>query len=214
MPRLVSAWMTDISVDQEDSNRAPQKEKKQPNLPKANSSPSLFPRKGDDLGGRSAGSPGPASSPFNLHLPPSSTNFLFLTRASDGNSCGPGAAGPGDGDGPPHTRTKTQLIKVEYGLTKNKRQVSCSPLGYTRWRGRGWDCGGGHRAGGTRGGLLSFSCLPPSEKPASRAPRIEAHPYPPAGTGSGSSRGYGGMLGRRETARINPQPLQIPPTDP
>lgn len=82
---------------------------------------------GDDSGGRSTRSPRQAQSPFNLHLPPPSIALLYLARASDSNSCGLGAAGWGEGSA--HARTETQLKKVEYGLTKNKRQVSCLPLG-------------------------------------------------------------------------------------
>lgn len=130
----------DTPVEQGDLDEAPQKGKKQQNLLKDNSSPSLSPCRGDDSGERSTGSPRQAPSPFNLHPSPPGITLLFLitlpflARTSDSNSCGPGAAGRGDGEGPTHARTETQLKKVEYGLTKNKRQVSCLPLGYARWR--------------------------------------------------------------------------------
>lgn len=135
-------WGTPL-WSKETSMEPPKRREKQQNLPKVNSSPSLSPCRGDDSGGRSTGSPRQAPSPFNLHLPPLGTTLLylitllFLTRASDSNSCGPGAAGRGDGEGPAHARPETQLKKVEYGLTKNKHQVSCLPLGYARWRGGG-----------------------------------------------------------------------------
>lgn len=143
------------------------------------------PMQGGDLGGRSTGSPWRTRSPFNLHPPPPSVTLLFLitlflTRTSNSNSCGPGAADRGDGEGPRHARTETQLKKVEYGLTKNKRQVSCLPLSYARWR-------GGDRAGGTQGGLLSFSCLPPpSRNPPSQRPELRLISIPCPGRAAGA----------------------------
>lgn len=125
-------------VEQGHLDLAPQKGRKQQNLLKENSS--LSPCRGDDSGERSTGSPRQAPSPFNLHPSAAGITLLFLitlpflARASHSNSCGPGAAGRGDARGPRHARTQTQLKKVEYGLTKNKRQVSCLQLGYARWR--------------------------------------------------------------------------------
>lgn len=129
----------DIPVEQVDLDEAPQKGRKQQNLLKDNSSPSLCPCRGDDSGQRSTVSPRkhcllstficrhPASPSSSSSFSPSSPAPLTATVAGRGLRAG--AMGRA-----PHARTETQLKKVEYGLTKNKRQVSCLPLGYARWR--------------------------------------------------------------------------------
>lgn len=103
-----------------------------------------------------------------------------------------------------HTHTKTQLKKVERGLTKNKHQVSCLQLGYARWW---W----GHRDGGTQGGLLSFFLPPtPSENPPAKRPELRLFPITYLGQGAGALGD--GDAGAEENDQDNPAIPNAPHT--
>ena len=124
----------DTPVEQRDPDRAPRKEGKRQKTPKANSWPST---QGERLGrekrwqplaGAVSFQPSSATTQHHPlpHHPPLPRPRLRQQQLRAGGSA--------------HARTETQLKKVEYGLTKNKRPVSCLPLGYARWQrgGQGW----------------------------------------------------------------------------